>query len=300
MLKMKSALCIVAFFSLALVSCVERLAETEMPNVDNGAVTMVKAIVKPLTLEGVAGQGLYKWDGLNAIGINGTSKGVNERYLPVQSTIGGNEAYFYGNEVAGDLTIYMPYSQEGGVRADEGYVVVPVEQQYYNNPFDHLMYNSTLLATTSGNEVEFGFYAGLVEVAIRYDIQDIASVKMLVGNLKEGYNNHFAGELSIVDGMLNESKPLSNMVAVSGFGDGVNSSKEVGQELKVWLAVAPGTYQNFVFEITDKNNVTISAPVEGPFVVSRCSVVSCVAEKIDHDNGIGDMEGENGDFNEGK
>lgn len=300
MLKMKSALCIVAIFSLALVSCVERLPEQEMPNVDNGAVTMVKATVKPLTLEGATGTGLYKWDGLNAIGINGTSKGINECYLPVQSTIGGNEAYFYGNEVAGDLTIYMPYSEEGGIRADQGYVEIPAEQKYYNNPFDHLMYNSTLLATTTSNEVEFDFYAGLVEVAIRYDIQDITSVKVLVGNLNDGYNNYLTGEFSIVEEVLNENATLSNMAVVSGFGEGVNSSVTEGQELKVWIAVAPGTYENFVFEITDKNNVTISAPVAGPFVVSRCAVTSCVAVKIDHDNGIGDMDGEDGEFNEGK
>ena len=40
MLKMKSALSIVAIFSLALGSCVKHIPEKEMPNVDNGAITM--------------------------------------------------------------------------------------------------------------------------------------------------------------------------------------------------------------------------------------------------------------------
>ena len=271
-----------------------------MPNDTNGAVTMVKAIVKPLTLEGVAGEGLYKWDGLNAIGINGTSKGVNERYLPVQSTIGSNETYFYGNEVAGDLTIYMPYSVDGGIRADEGRVVVPAEQQYYNDPFEHLMYNSTLLGVTSNEEVEFDFHAGLAKILVKYDVQNIVSVKVMVGNLHEGYNDYLAGELSTIDGLIDvEHNPLS-AVTINNFGEGVNSTIE--NPLVVWAALAPGIYENFVIEITDSNNVTISAPVAGPFEVSRCAVASkvCVAEKVDHNNGVDDMLPEDGNFNDGK
>ena len=60
MCKIKSLLSIVAIFSLALVSCVERIPEKAMPNVDNGAITMVKATVEPLTLKGATGGGNYE------------------------------------------------------------------------------------------------------------------------------------------------------------------------------------------------------------------------------------------------
>lgn len=297
MLKMKSALSIVAIFSLALVSCVQRLPEAEMPNDKNGAVTMVKAIVKPLTLEGVTGEGLYKWDGLNAIGINGVSKGRNERYLPVQSTIGGNEAYFYGHEVAGDLTIYMPYSQDGGERADEGRVVVPAVQKYYADPFEHLMYNSTLLGVTQTDVVEFDFYTGLVKILVEFDVQDITSVKLLVGNLHDGYNNYIAGELSTIDGQIDAEYNPQSVVNVVDFGEGVNST--IANPLVVWASVAPGIYENFVVEITNKDNVTIAAPVAGPFeVTSRAISQDCVAKKNDHNNGVDDMLPEDGSFNE--
>ena len=297
MLKMKSALSIVAIFSLALVSCVQRLPEAEMPNDKNGAVTMVKAIVKPLTLEGVTGEGLYKWDGLNAIGINGVSKGRNERYLPVQSTIGGNEAYFYGHEVAGDLTIYMPYSQDGGERADEGRVVVPAVQKYYADPFEHLMYNSTLLGVTQTDVVEFDFYTGLVKILVEFDVQDITSVKLLVGNLHDGYSNYVAGELSTIDGQIDVEHNPQTMVNVTEFGEGVNST--IANPLVVWASVAPGIYENFVVEITNKDNVTIAAPVAGPFeVTSRAISQDCVAKKNDHNNGVDDMLPEDGEFNE--
>ncbi len=321
MLKMKSALCIVAIFSLALVSCVVRLPEADMPNDKNGAVTMVKAVVKPLTLKGLTGAGHYEWktaltvensEDLKSIGINGSSKGVNECYLPVQSTIGSNEAYFYGKEVAGDLTIYMPYSEDGGIRADEGRVVVPAEQNYYADPFAHLMYNSTLLGVTSSDVVEFDFHTGLVKVLVEYDVQDIVSVNLLVGNVNANYDNgtpedtsddypysgYVAGELTTYDGLIDTKYNPSVKVSVNGFGEGVNSTIE--KPLVVWAAVAPGFYENFVVEITNKENVTISAPVKGPFLVERCAVASqdCVAKKVDHKNGVDDMTPEDGSFNE--
>lgn len=298
MLKMKSALSIVAIFSLALVSCVQRLPEVVQPNVDNGAITMVKATVKPLSIEGLSGTRTYKWDGSLALGIYGTSGGANECYLPVKSTAGSNESYFYGNVVAGDLTIYSPYSKEGGERALEGRLEIPAVQNYYADPFDHVMYNSAFLGTTQSAEVEFDFYTGLVKILVAYDIQDIASVKVLVGNLHEGYNEYLAGELSVIDGLIDVDHNPSSNITISNFGEGVNST--IANPLVVWASVAPGIYENFVVEITNKENVTISAPVAGPFEVRSCAVASkeCVAKKVDHNNGVDDMLPEDGSFNE--
>lgn len=295
---MKSALSIVAIFSLALGSCVKHIPEKEMPNVDNGAITMVKASVKPLTVEGLSETGNYKWDGVLALGIYGTSGGANECYLPVKSTAGTNESYFYGNEVAGDLTIYAPYSPEGGQKALEGRVDIPAVQQYYANPLDHMMYNSTFLGATQNNEVEFDYHAGLVKILIKYDINDIKTVKVLVGNIHEGYSPYIAGELSVVDGVLDAEHNPADAITITNFGEGVNAT--IAEPLVVWALAAPGLYENFVVEITDKNNVTTSSPVAGPFEVSRCAVTAkeCVAMKSEHNNGVDDLLPEDGEFNE--
>ena len=297
---MKSALYIVAIFSLALVACTERLDVKDVPTDynGNGATTMVKATVKPLSIECLDGVGTYKWGGNISLGIYGTSGGANECYLPVKSTAGDSEAYFYGNVVAGDLTIYAPYSAEGGPRALEGRIVIPVQQKSYADAFDHYMYNSSFLGQTQTEEVEFGYYAGLVKVLIEYDIQDIASVKLMVGNIHEGYNNHIAGELSVVDCQLDTEHNPASAVTINGFGEGVHSS--IANPLVVWAAVAPGNYENLVVEITNKDNVTISAPVAGPFEVASCALASkeCVAKKNDHNNGVDDMLPEDGEFNE--
>ena len=215
--------------------------------------------------------------------------------------MGGNEAYFYGNEVAGDLTVYMPYSEDGGIRADEGRVVVSAVQKYYADPFEHLMYNSTLLGYTSNDVVEFSFYTGLVKILVEYDVQDIVSVKLLVGNINEGYNEYIAGELYVADGEIDVEKDPQAVVTINKFPEGTNST--IANPLVVWAMVAPGSYENFVVEITNKENVTISAPVSGGetgFVVERCAVAPrvCVAKKSDNNNGTDDMIPEDGSFNE--
>ena len=298
MFKMKSVLCIVAIFSLALVSCVERIPEKEMPNVDNGVITMVKATVEPLTLKGATGVGNYKWNETHNIGIYGTTQGENECYLPVKSTIGDNEAYFFGNPVGGEMTIYMPYLSAGSAAALDGRVTVPAEQKFYANEFDHLMYNSTFLAESKSDAITFDYHAGLVKIELEYAITNITSIAVVVGNVTAdgSYDDYCVGDIAVdsyAEEFLVNGK---NQVIITGFPEGTNSTVE--NPLVVWAALAPGTYENFVVEISNAD-MTISTPVKGPFVVEKCAIAEnvVVAKEVKLDNGIGDFEGENGEFN---
>lgn len=296
---MKLALYIMAIFSFALVACTDRLPETAMPNVDNGAITMVKAEVKPLQLEGTTEVGNYQWSEKANIGIYG-SAGVNELYRIVKSTTGDYEAYFYGNVVDGEMIVYMPYSSESGANALEGRVKMHAEQTYYPTALEHLMYNSAFLASTTTNEVVFDYYAGLVEISIEYDIQNIDYVKVKVANIskEQDYNDYVAGYLPILStdtGVVEDNS--SAEVCVGGVPEGVNAS--VSEPATLWAALAPGVYQNFVVEVGTKQNGSAVFPVEGPFEVKPRAIVAtkCVVKKVDHNNGVGDFEGEEGEFN---
>lgn len=298
MFKMKSVLCIVAIFSLALVSCVERIPEKEMPNVDNGVITMVKATVEPLTLKGATGVGNYSWNETHTIGIYGTTIGKNECYLPVKSTIGDNEAYFFGNAVGGNMTVYMPYVSAGSPAALDGRVTIPAQQNYYATPFDHLMYNSTFLAETKSDVVTFDYHAGLVKVELHYDIPNVTEVSVLVGNVTAngGYDDYCVGDIAVDKYAEEYLVNGSNQVTVKGFPEGFNTT--IAQPLTVWVALAPGTYENFVVEISNAET-TITTPVKGPFEVEAKAITEhvCEAKEVKYDNGIGDFEGENGEFN---
>jgi hypothetical protein len=269
-----------------------------MPNVDNGVITMVKATVEPLELKGATGVGNYSWNETHSIGIYGTTLGENECYLPVKSTIGDNEAYFFGNSVGGNMTIYMPYVSAGSPAALDGRVTVPTQQNYYSNPFDHLMYNSTFLAETKSDEVVFDYHAGLVEINLEYDLQDITSVSVSVGNVTPNgdYDDYCAGDIAI-DGYAEEFLVNGdNHLTITGFPEGTNTT--IANPLTLWAALAPGVYENLVVEISTKS-MTISSPVKGPFVVEKKAVSEqiCVAKEVKYDNGIDDFVGENGEFN---
>jgi hypothetical protein len=85
-------------------------------------------------------------------------------------------------------------------------------------------------------------------------------------------------------------------LSVTGFPEGTNTT--IAQPLTLWVAMAPGTYENFVVEISNADT-KISTPVKGPFVVEKCAIAEnvCDAKEVKYDNGIGDFEGENGEFN---
>ncbi len=312
---MKSALYIVAIFALALVSCVNRIPEAQMPDADTGAITMIKATVKPLQLEGISGTGIFKWSEKHNVGIYG-EKSVNECYLPVKTTTGSNETYFYGNTVSGVLRIYMPYSSEGIKdfndeleENDYPRVTVSAEQEFYADAFDHLMYNSTFFATSTKRDVEFGFYAGLLKVNLVYDVENVASVTVIIPNIidkenEEMYSKYCAGELDITE----ESEPVlvantgKSQMTVSGFE---NAKSSVAEPLTVWVAMAPGYYENLMINIWDGTYNTagqktiISLPVKGPFEVLPLSATAqCDAKKTDLKFEIGDNFGsEGGEFN---
>ena len=302
MCKMKSALYIVAIFSFALVACTQRIPETPMPDVNNGAITMVKASVNPLVLEGADGVGTYSWGESKTLGIYGLA-GVNEKYRIVKSTAGDSEAYFYGNVVDGDLTIYMPYSIESGNQALDGRVQVLAEQNYYATALDHLMYNSAFLATTNTNEVVFDYYAGVIELRISYDMNNISYVKVLVanGDTEANYNGYVAGYLPLngYELGIDQANGVDNIV-VRNFPEGTNAT--VNAPVTAWLALAPGTYQNFLVQVGSSDGSAVNFPVAGPFVVERCKISEkvCDIKRVDHNNGMPDFGSEPGDFNESK
>ncbi len=303
MCKMKSALYIVAIFSFALVACTERLPEIQQPdNVENGAITMVKATVNPLQLEGVDEVGNYVWSEETTLGIYG-SAGVNEYYRVVKSTTGDSEAYFYGNMVDGNLTVYMPHSIEGGTKALEGRVQVRAEQNYYATALEHMMYNSTFLATTTTSDVVFDYYSGIVKLLICHDVNNISFVKVMVANVNkdQAFNEYLAGYLP-VEGYelgIDEANGVT-AVTISNFPEGTNAT--VAAPVTAWVALSPGTYENLLVQIGDKDGNAVNFPVGGPFVVERCKISDkvCEIKKTYHNNGTDQFEGEEGNFNESK
>jgi hypothetical protein len=160
------------------------------------------------------------------------------------------------------------------------------------------MYNSTFLAETKSDNVSFDYHAGLVKVELHYDIPNVAEVSVLVGNVTAngGYDDYCAGDLAVDKYAEELLVNGSNQVTVKGFPEGTNTT--LAQPLTVWVALAPGTYENFVVEISNAD-MTISTPVKGPFVVEKCAIAEnvCDANEVKYDNGIGDFEGENGEFN---
>jgi hypothetical protein len=196
------------------------------------------------------------------------------------------------------MTIYMPYVSSGSPAALDGRVIIPEQQHYYANPFDHLMYNSTFLAETKSEVATFDYHAGLVKIELQYDLQNIQEVSVMVGNvtLDGDFDDNCVGEVAIDNYAEEFIVNGKNHVVVTGFPEGTNTT--VSNPLTVWAAMAPGVYENLVVEIVSAD-MTISSPVKGPFVVEKKGIAEnvCVAKEVKYDNGVDDFVGEEGQFN---
>ena len=291
---MRSALYISVISALVLASCTKRLPEPQTPEVVNDATTVLSASVEPLSIEGLSESGEFIWNEKHTLGVSGSELGSNLQYVPVKSTIGQNEALFYGGAVKGEFTVYAPYSTDGAKAALDARVVVPTEQNYYENPLDYLMYNSCFYTKTTTESVKFDYHAGLLKINLAHGLENIKHVKVTVANLNEtGCNEGVAGYLATTE----SEQPLTNpqpSVTVSNYAEGLVSSESA--PLAVYVLVAPGKYGNFVVEVGTEA-FTIAMPVKGPFTVQPLAITELTAKKVDHDFDVDDFLSEEGTFN---
>jgi hypothetical protein len=162
------------------------------------------------------------------------------------------------------------------------------------------MYNSAFLATTTTNEVVFDYYAGIVKLVLKFDVANIdyVSVRAATVDKDKAYNDFVAGYLPLegYDGGV-ASEHGFKKVYVRDFPKNLSSS--VDEPLTMWVALAPGIYDNLVVEIYNKAGELAAFPVKGVFEVKRCAIAERVCEMVreEHDNGVDDFVGEDGTWN---
>ena len=129
----------------------------------------------------------------------------------------------------------------------------------------------------------------------------------MVGNITgdPAYSDYLVGDIAINTEAEEYITNGSNRLDIIDFPEGVNAEAKVegdptkpGKPAIVWATLAPGTYEALVIEVSN-GDITAAIPVEGPFVVEKCAIAEkvCTATEIKYDNGVGDFEGENGEFN---
>lgn len=108
---------IMRYTIITMISAVCLLASCSLPegkdifDVPQDGYTLFEADFEDLTIAGTTGEMI--WERGIGIGVYGSSKGENERYILKKALDGKAMGEFYGSEVSGEkITAYYPYSED--------------------------------------------------------------------------------------------------------------------------------------------------------------------------------------------
>lgn len=282
---------ITALLALVALSCTEKAILPTEPEVDNGPLTMLSVVVEQPTFDGVEAKA-FEWSASDYIGVYGSNRGENMRYVPLEGVDDLGRKVFYGEAVEGTLKIYYPYSEEGNAKLVANRFEVPAEQQYFASPYHHLRNNLQMVATTTTEEVRFGYNCGVLKVVLMLNAADVEQVEVTALNLSEEQTANLVGDVAISAEVTPAIEGGASSVVLKGIG--AQSASEQ-TPLVLWAAVADGTYDNFMVTVSSES-ASKNILVKGPFTVEKSKACTVEVRDVKYDHGIGDFNPKPGEF----
>ena len=241
--------------SLAVVAsgCGGRLDLPEEPDVPKAVRYELSAQVSSLS-------DVYVWKEGSAVGVYGSSKGDNAKYVPYNGFHGKTGLVeLYGPEVDGTIYGYFPYNSEGYAAVAEGRCPYVPVQQYRTSAAGHYSANAVLVAAEIDGVLDFAHRAGLVHFSVNVDVEGQVKGVMLSSAL-----DPLCGNFSIDPEDESPVTDAGNTVTVRGMG------KPQGK-FDVWFLLPAGEYEALQLVVmTDQTQLT--KPVNGKVPVSAGEV----------------------------
>ena len=226
----------------AAVSCGNKLSLPEDPQVSQSGRYEFSAQVASLA-------DALVWTEGKAIGVYGSVKGANAKYVPYNEYHGKSGIVkLYGAAVEGDCVAYFPYCEEGNAPVAEGLCPYKAVQQYYPSASEHYSANVVLVAKEVDGRFDLEHRAGLVRFEVDIDFEgEVKGVRLISGL------NSLSGNFPVdADG---EIKDAGNTVTIRGMG-------KASGKFDVWFVLPAGSYETLqLMVMTDKTDMT--KPVNG-------------------------------------
>lgn len=254
---MKKILYIFPIAALALLmSCSKDDQKEVLPDINQDGTTVISADIESLLL----GQDNRVWPEGAYIGVFGSKKGTNEKYVMKQAGAGLQRAVFYGPLVAGEtLAAYYPWSEGFSGRADSMPANLAAFQDYSEeNPVEIFQkYCPTAYACMNGGRMKFFYPFGMLRIRVElYEsikVQDITFSSLDKAVAGTGY--------IFPDGTLRMSSGAATSLSLN-CGEGVDSI--IGEEFTdFFLTLVPGTYDNARLIITAQGEDPIVCTLDG-------------------------------------
>ena len=189
------------------------------------------------------------WTEGKAVGVYGSVKGDNAKYVPYNEFSGkSGQVKLYGEAVEGEVVAYFPYSAEGYAAVAQGKCPYNPVQNYYPTAAEHYASNVVLVADEKDGNFDFIHRAGLLHFEVNVDFEgEVKSLQLISGLNALSGNFPLDAEDEITD--------PEQTVTVRGMG------KPIGK-FDVWFVLPAGSYETLQLVVmTDQNNLT--KPVNG-------------------------------------
>ncbi|MBR0246411.1 MAG: hypothetical protein IJQ61_08055 [Bacteroidales bacterium] len=235
----------VYLMALALVfaTCTKEVKST-LPDVDYEGFTVLEARIESLLI----GEGDGRtWEEGAAIGVFGSEKGYNEKYLLRSADASLSEALFYGPRVSGkEISAYFPY-QSSASGAAEALTLVLASNQTYDESAGakefFLRYCPTAYAFLEGNALNFQYPFGLLEVKIALE------ETLFVNEITCSSASVPVSGIAAIDRRGYAFTPGAGEQLSLSFSEAVSSRMEDGSVRSFYLVLAPGEYTDLTLSI---------------------------------------------------
>lgn len=223
--------------------------------------------------------GEFIWSEGRAIGVYGSEKGSNAKYVAYNEYHGQSGLVrLYGEEVDGELVAYFPYREEGYEAVAQGLCPYLPVQQYCSSASDHYARNIVLASKAYDGKFSFQHKAGLIRFTVNIDREgEVKSVRLVSGV------NALCGNFPIDANSDQEVMAPGNTLTVRGMG------MAQGNSFDVWFALPEGTYEALQLSVnTDK--AELSKPVNGTVPVRAGEVTNMTVKDESYEYTGSDFE----------
>ena len=247
---------IIAISLAVLFPSCEKSGETTLPDVSQEGITVIPADLESLLLgddERVWPEGAY-------LGVFGSEKGTNEKYVLKKAFEGLASAEFYGPLVAGEtISAYYPWNDSYTGRATAMPVALSSGQAYSELPAKDIFqqYCTMAFATMRAGRMRFFYPFGMLRLKVELD--SALNVKEIVFSSS---SRAAAGMGEVLpDGSLKMSGGASGVVTLD-CGEGI-PTEEGGVFHYYYLTLLPGDYPDAKLVIKAEGEDPIVCVLDG-------------------------------------
>lgn len=276
---------------LAMMLSCKKNNNAPLPDVTQEGITLITA-----DLESVFGTEEL-WQKGSYLGLFGSEKGTNEKFILKNAGVDKASAEFYGPEVKGNrIMAYFPYNPSFAGGADTMPVNLEPDQLYVEGAdslAQFLRYSDVSYGYMQQNKLKFVHTFGMMKVQVALDgVYTVYGITVGTGEQPVAGLGAF-----FPDGTM-QMAPSSAKSVTLDCGDGVSSRDSEGKVRDFYFVLAPGLYSKLVITIYLKDEDPVVCELNNLEIKRISAEKFILAPVVVKAGGLGELQQQEVEFDE--